>query len=116
MNEDGITFSYKPPESQVTYLNKVEKQYLSYFKGNPEKNEEWQDDRFGFFMCWDPSCQITGSMSWSRKGPRPHHSSDGTVTRGIPEKIYNSQYKTFNPVKSNNVQDQNVLLLSRIYV
>jgi alpha-L-fucosidase len=42
---------------------------------------------------------VTGATSWSRKGRRPHHPSDGTVTKGIDNDVYNNQYKTFNPVK-----------------
>jgi alpha-L-fucosidase len=98
-HDDGITEPYVPPKLQTDYMKKVPKEYLKYFWAKPEMVEQWQDWKFGVFMHWDPSCQLTGSVSWARKGPRPHHSSDGKVTRGIPEKIYNSQYKTFNPVE-----------------
>ena len=97
--KDNGVEPYKPPKSQIDYLESLPEEYRKYFKTPKKAIEEWQDDRFGVFMHWDPSCQVTGSVSWSRKGPRPHHSSDGKVTRGIPEEVYNSQYKTFNPVK-----------------
>ena len=97
-NDDGIT-PYKQTEFLTQYLQSVPKEYLKYFKCNPEALNKWENAKFGVFMHWDPSCQITGAISWKRKGPRPHHASDGKVTKGIPEDVYNSQYKTFNPVK-----------------
>ena len=96
--DDGICEPYEPPRGQMKYLQTVPKEDLKYFQGKPERVEEWRDWKFGVFIHWDPSCQVTGSVSWARKGPRPHHSSDGNVTKGIPEDVYNSQYKTFNPV------------------
>ena len=100
-HDDGITEPYKPPEVQLNYIKTVPKEYLQYFKANPKALEKWRDAKFGVFMHWDPSCQITGGISWARKGRRPHHPSDGKVTKGIPTETYNSQYKTFNPVKFN---------------
>ena len=96
--DDGISEPYCPPKCQTDYFASVPKDKLSYFKAKPERVEDWQDWKFGVFMHWDPSCQIVGSISWARKGPRPHHPSDGKVTTGVAEDIYNSQYKTFNPV------------------
>ena len=99
MHDDGITMPYKSPKEQAEYIASLDKNLLATLHAQPDKLEEWQDDKFGVFMHWDPSCQITGAMSWSRNGRRPHHPSDGTVNRGIPTEVYNSQYKTFNPVK-----------------
>ena len=101
MHDSGIDFPYHPPAKQVQYMKTVPADLRKYFKGKPDKVEEWQDARFGVFLHWDPSCQITGSMSWARRGPRPHHPSDGKVTWGIPEEKYNAQYKTFNPTNFN---------------
>jgi len=53
----------------------------------------WTDARFGIFVHWGPSSMLKCSMSWGRMGPRPQHSSDGTVTKGIPQEIYDNQYK-----------------------
>ena len=99
MHDDGIVMPYTPPKEHAKYVAALDKSLLPTLQAQPDKLEEWQDDKFGVFMHWDPSCQITGAMSWSRKGRRPHHPSDGTVTRGIPTEVYNNQYKTFNPVK-----------------
>ena len=96
--DDGVE-QFKAPKDQLDYLKSIPEEYRKYFITPKKAIEAWQDDRFGVFIHWDPSCQVTGSVSWARKGPRPHHSSDGKVTKGIPEKVYNSQYKTFNPVK-----------------
>lgn len=96
--DDGVV-PFKVPQRQINYLETVPAEYRKYFKTPKKAIEAWQDDKFGVFMHWDPSCQVTGSVSWARKGPRPHHSSDGKVKSGIPEDVYNSQYKTFNPVK-----------------
>ncbi|MHC5058444.1 MAG: alpha-L-fucosidase [Planctomycetota bacterium] len=89
---------YAAPAKHASYVASLDKGLLPTLRARPDALEEWQDDRFGVFMHWDPSCQMTGSMSWGRKGRRPHHPSDGTVTRGIPSEVYNSQYKTFMPV------------------
>jgi len=99
MRDDGITEPYEPPEEQTAYLAALPEEVAAAFHADPDVVEAWQDDRFGVFMHWDPSSQVTGSTSWSRWGRRPHHGSDGKVTRGIPAEVYDAQYKTFNPVK-----------------
>jgi alpha-L-fucosidase len=53
----------------------------------------WKETRFGLFYCWGPSSMLKTSLGWGRKGPRPGHSSDGKVTKGIPQEIYDNQYK-----------------------
>jgi len=100
-DDDGFSKPYKPPKFQTDYMKTIPVEFHKYFKVDPNVLEQWQDGKFGVFMHWDPSCQITGSISWKRKGPRPHHGGKGNPIRGIPEKIYNSQYKTFNPVDFN---------------
>jgi alpha-L-fucosidase len=53
----------------------------------------WKDARFGLFIHWGPISEMGGEISWSRDpnpaGPNPH---------GIPAAVYDSLYKTFNPV------------------
>ncbi|MFC1497267.1 alpha-L-fucosidase [Verrucomicrobiota bacterium] len=100
-HDDGITEPYSPPKEQLAYLKKIKPEFLSTLQAPKKRIEEWQDYKFGVFMHWDPSCQMTGSTSWARKGRRPHHPSDGQVTRGIPTEVYDNLYKTFNPVKFN---------------
>ncbi|MHC5068358.1 MAG: alpha-L-fucosidase [Planctomycetota bacterium] len=97
MHDDGIVSPYVPPADHSAFIETLDPALAATMQAPAEVVEAWQDMRFGFFIHWDPSCQVSGSMSWSRKGPRPHHSSDGTVKKGIPEDVYNSQYKTFNP-------------------
>jgi len=98
-SDDGIAEPYVPPREHAEYVKKLPPHLAATIYADPKYLEHWQDDRFGVFMHWDPSCQLTGAVSWSRMGRRPHHRSDGTVKRGIPAKTYDNLYKTFNPVK-----------------
>ncbi|WNC73049.1 alpha-L-fucosidase [Thalassotalea psychrophila] len=100
-HDDGISFPYTAPKNQINYLKKVDPQYLPYMQAQSEMINAWQDDRFGVFIHWDHSSQVPVSMSWGRKGARPHHSSDGKVTKGVPELEYNDLAKTFNPKNFN---------------
>ena len=97
--DDGVARPYVPPKEHAEYVKKLPPHLAATIYADPKYLEQWQDDRFGVFMHWDPSCQMTGAVSWSRMGRRPHHPSDGTVKRGIPAKTYDNLYKTFNPVK-----------------
>ncbi|WOH39459.1 alpha-L-fucosidase [Thalassotalea fonticola] len=96
-HDDGISFPYVAPKKHSNYLKKIDRQYLPYMQAQPEMISAWQDDRFGVFIHWDHSSQVPVSMSWGRKGARPHHSTDGKVTKGVPEQEYNDLAKTFNP-------------------
>lgn len=96
-HDDGISFPYTPPNQHLNYLNKIDPQYLPYMNAQPEMINAWQDDRFGVFIHWDHSSQVPVSMSWGRNGARPHHSTDGKVTKGLPEQEYNDLAKSFNP-------------------
>jgi alpha-L-fucosidase len=98
-HDDGIVEPYVAPTEHIEYVNSLDPALVRTLEADPNMIEEWQDDRFGVFMHWDPSCQVTGAVSWSRNGPRPHHSSDGTVTKGIDRDLYDNLYKKFNPVK-----------------
>src|SRR6056300_1083761 len=77
--DDGIAEPYVPPKEHSDYVSKLSPEPVPTLRADPKYIEQWQDDKFGVFMHWDPSCQMTGAVSWSRKGRRPHHSSDGTV-------------------------------------
>jgi len=59
----------------------------------------WLDAKFGVFVHWGPSSMLKCAMSWGRKGPRPRHPSDGKVTKGIPQEIYDNQYKKLAAAK-----------------
>ena len=98
-HDDGTVEPYAAPKEHLEYVANLAPALIPTLKGDPEMVEEWQDGHFGVFMHWDPSCQVTGAVSWSRNGRRPHHSSDGTVTKGIDNDLYNNLYKTFDPVK-----------------
>lgn len=100
-HDDGVTEPYAPPKEHADYVGKLSPELSATIYAAPAYVEQWQDDKFGVFMHWDPSCQLTGAVSWSRLGRRPHHSSDRTVTRGIPAETYDRLYKTFNPVRFN---------------
>ncbi len=95
--DDGVTEPFEPPQEFVDYVAGLDPALVPTLHGDPARIEEWQDARFGVFMHWDPSCQMTGSTSWARKGRRPHHPSDGTVEKGIDSEVYDALYKTFNP-------------------
>jgi len=112
MHDDGIVVPYVPPKEHREYVAHLDPALLPTLKADPAMIDQWQDDRFGVFMHWDPSCKVTGSVSWARKGRRPHHPSDGTVVRGIDNELYNNQYKTFNPVKFDADQWVRMIKLS----
>jgi alpha-L-fucosidase len=99
MHDDGMVLPYVEPAASTKYIAQLDEALKPTLLAKPEVVEEWQDMKFGFFIHWDPSCQVSGSMSWSRNGRRPHHSSDEQKKKGIDSKVYNSQYKTFNPTE-----------------
>jgi len=99
MNDDGIVTPYVAPAASTAYIKALTPELQATLRAKPAVVEEWQDMKFGFFIHWDPSCQVSGSMSWSRDGRRPHHKSDKEKKKGIDSDVYNSQYKTFNPTE-----------------
>ena len=80
LHDDGVVEPYVPRKEHLDYIATLDPGLVPTLKADPAMIEQWQDDRFGVFMHWDPSCQMTGAVSWSRKGRRPHHPSDGTVS------------------------------------
>ncbi|VGO18600.1 alpha-L-fucosidase [Pontiella sulfatireligans] len=89
---DGIE-PYYPPDAFANYLKTVPDPDV-LFAGEGDM-DWWTDARFASFICWGPSSMLECSLGWGRKGPRPGHPSDGTVTRGVPQEIYDDQYKHF---------------------
>ena len=69
-----------------------------YPRATKQDMQWWEDAKFGVFMHWGPSSIAGQSISWSRHGPRPGHSSKH-ATRGVPLEVYDNLYRKFNPVK-----------------
>jgi len=95
---DGIEPYYNPPACQE-YLDTLSPEMQQIMFASKADMEWWEVARFGFFVHWGPSSMLPCSMSWGRKGPRPQHSSDGHVTKGVPQEIYDNQYKKFKAEK-----------------
>jgi len=97
---DGIE-PYYNPKGFDQWLNTVPEDLRPYLLAGKEDMKWWTDARFGIFVHWGPSSMLKCSMSWGRKGPRPQHPSDGTVTGGIPQEIYDNQYKQLKAADFN---------------
>jgi len=97
---DGIEPYYLTEQLQ-SYLEKIDPDYLPYMFASEEDMQWWKDAKLGVFVHWAPAAVTEVALSWGRFGPRPHHSSDGKVTKGVPEQEYNDTYKTFNPTEFN---------------
>ncbi|MBL7077087.1 MAG: alpha-L-fucosidase [Kiritimatiellae bacterium] len=92
VHTDGIE-PYYHPESLQYYLDTLPEGDRSALFASAEDMEWWTDARFGLFYCWGPASMLECSLGWGRKGPRPQHPTDGKVTKGIPQEIYDNQYK-----------------------
>jgi len=97
---DGIEPYYHTKELS-NYLNTIDPAYLPYMFASEEDMQWWKEAKFGIFVHWAPSAVTEVALSWGRHGRRPHHSSDGTVSKGVSEQEYNDTYKVFNPVNFN---------------
>jgi alpha-L-fucosidase len=61
----------------------------------PVALRQWQSNRFGMFIHFDP-CALTGrEISWSRAGKRPDRNEN--PTDGTPAAEYDQLYRQFNP-------------------
>ena len=89
---DGVEPYYHPKEL-VQWLETVPEDLRPYLFASEEDMAWWNEARLGLFYCWGPSSMLKCSLGWGRKGPRPQHSTDGKVTKGIPQEIYDNQYK-----------------------
>lgn len=58
---------------------------------NPLALEEWQSNRFGFFIQNDPVCLKGQDISWSRAGERRDRGEK--IKEGIPAAEYNTLYQ-----------------------
>jgi alpha-L-fucosidase len=62
---------------------------------DPAAVQQWQSNRFGMFIHYDP-CALTGrEISWSRAGRRPDRNEN--PTEGTPAAEYDELYHQFNP-------------------
>ncbi len=89
---DGIE-PYYHPEQLVQWMETVPEDLRPTLFAREGAMDWWTDARFGIFVHWGPSSMLKCSMSWGRHGPRPQHSTDGKVTKGIPQEVYDNQYK-----------------------
>jgi alpha-L-fucosidase len=101
LHDNGDENSYELAPFTKSYLKTLSPDLARTLWAEQSRVDEWMDDKFGVFMHWDPSCQITSQTSWSSAGPRPHHSSDKKPRskNAIPQDVYDNLYKTFNPTK-----------------
>jgi alpha-L-fucosidase len=57
--------------------------------------QQWQSNRFGMFIHYDPSALTGQEISWSRAGSRPDRNEN--PTDGTPAAEYDELYHQFNP-------------------
>ncbi len=103
---------YHPPHTDGIEPYYQQKDFVKWVETVPEElrptlfakegaMDWWTDARFGIFVHWGPSSMLKCSMSWGRMGPRPQHSTDGKVTKGIPQEVYDNQYKLLEAADFN---------------
>ncbi|VGO19217.1 alpha-L-fucosidase [Pontiella sulfatireligans] len=97
---DGIEPYYNPKEL-TQWIETVPAENRSFLFASEGAMDWWLDARFGIFVHWGPSSMLECSMSWGRLGPRPQHSTDGKVTKGIPQDVYDNQYKLLEAADFN---------------
>jgi len=66
-----------------------------------EAAENWKNQRFGMFIHWGPISQMGAQLSHSRNSPSHHPGGKPYKVAKISPEVYDSQYKTFNPVNYN---------------
>jgi alpha-L-fucosidase len=74
-------------------METVPEENRPFLFASEEDMQWWKDAKFGLFYCWGPASMLECSLGWGRMGPRPGHPTDGKVTRGIPQEIYDNQYE-----------------------
>jgi len=89
---DGVE-SYYPPKGLSQWIETVPAENRPFLFASEEDMAWWTEARFGLFYCWGPASMLECSLGWGRMGPRPGHSTDGKVTKGISQEIYDNQYK-----------------------
>jgi len=66
-----------------------------YLQANPQKLEQWQQMRFGMFVCWGPVSLTGKEIGWSRGGERRGRTGRGPT----PVDVYDNLYKKWKPDK-----------------
>jgi alpha-L-fucosidase len=92
VHTDGIE-PYYPPKELTQWVETVPAENRPFLFASEEDMAWWNEARFGLFYCWGPASMLECSLGWGRNGPRPGHPTDGKVTKGIPQGIYDNQYK-----------------------
>lgn len=64
---------------------------------DPGALHQWQSNRFGMFIHYDPACLTGQEMSWSRAGARRDRHED--PAEGTPAADYDALYHRFNPTR-----------------
>lgn len=62
---------------------------------DPLALKQWQSNRFGLFIHYDPVCLRGQEISWSRAGERRDRGE--TMKEGIPAAEYDTLYQRFDP-------------------
>ena len=66
---------------------------------DPAALQQWQSNRFGMFIHYDPSCLTGEEISWSRAGERRDRGEN--VKEGTPAAEYDALSHRFNPTNFN---------------
>lgn len=69
----------------------------SYLRAEPEAIRQWQDARFGMFVCWGPVTLTGLEIGWSRGKARPDQTQGGGGP--TPVEVYDNLYKKWKPDK-----------------
>jgi len=71
-----------------------------YLKAKAEVIKDWQDMRFGMFLCWGPVSLTGKEIGWSRGAPAWGRSAGVRGGKGpIDAKVYDNLYKLWQPDK-----------------
>ncbi len=65
----------------------------------PEVVAQWQDIRFGMFLCWGPVTLTGQEIGWSRGAPRGHGFLLREGQGPTPGDVYDNLYKRWKPDK-----------------
>jgi len=65
----------------------------------PKAQQAWRAERFGMFIHWGPISQLGEALSHSRLSKSHRTGGKPYKSKGMDPKIYDAQYKTFNPTK-----------------
>jgi len=107
----AILFSIGLPNAIAQEKNKKKTEEVDEFQlyktdksvkvqtASKEASEAWKDKRFGMFIHWGPISQLGKQLGHGRYSPSHRTGGKPYKPKGLDPKIYDAQYKTFNPVK-----------------